>query len=239
VTTTIDCPTFVDLHALAQAAPAAAGESDPFGDGARRLPVRAGPCALLAITVPAGPGQSQGLSADTWVLVESGRVVLTGPDGDVVLEQGQSAVIARATPFSWRTDAAATATGMAYGDGPAGTPGIYPIDNHATLAPSSPPAPEVLTSDTPSCRSNNHFASADEQFKCGIWDSSPYQRKPIHFRHTELMHLLAGKVSFSDAAGRTATFAKGDTYIIEQGADCTWESCEQVAKIYAQFRPLS
>lgn len=239
MTTLTDCPTFVDLRAMVQSTPAATGQDDPFGAGARQMPVRAGPCALLAISLPAGSGSSAGLDADTWVIVEAGAVTLTGPAGDIVLHEGQSAVIARATPFAWRSIGPASLIGMAYPGGPAGAPGIVAIDNDASLAPSNPPAAHLLLGETPSCRSGNQFASADETFKCGIWDSTPYQRTPIHFHHTELMHLLAGEVTFTDAAGRTATFRKGDTYIIEQGADCSWDSQVDVAKIYAQFRPAA
>ena len=240
MTTMIDCPSFIDLRALVQTVPALeSGQADPFGDGADKLPVRAGPCALLAISLSAGSGNSAGLEADTWVLVESGAVTLTGPTGDVELHEGQSATIARGTPFSWCADAATTLIGMAYGDGEAGEPGIFAIDNEATLAPSNPPAAHLLLGATPSCRSNNQFASGDELFKCGIWDSTPYQRTPIFFNHTELMHLLAGAVTFTDAAGRTTTFSEGDTFIIEQGAECSWDSQEHVAKIYGLFRPAA
>jgi len=235
VTTVIDCPSFIDLRALAQTAPA--GGNDPFGADAHNLPLRVGPCTVSVVSLPAGSGECAGRDADTWVLAEHGSVVLAGPDGDVELAEGQSAVIARATPFAWRTGAGARLIAMAYADGPAGVPGITFIDNAASLSPSSPPAPEVLLGETPSCRSNNHFTSQDGLFCAGVWDSTPYQRVAIHFRKTELMHLLAGKVSFTDAAGRTATFGAGDTLIIEQGADCTWDSSEPVAKIYAQFHP--
>lgn len=237
--TTTDCPTFVDLRALVQSSPAATGQDDPFGAGATRLAVRAGPCALLAIALADGSGDCAGLDADTWVIVESGAVTLTGPAGDVALGAGESAVIARGTPFAWRTVGGASLIGMAYPDGAAGEPGIYAVDNGASLAPSNPPAAHLLLGETPMCRSNNQFASGDETFKCGIWDSTPYQRTPIFFGHTELMHLLAGEVTFTDAAGRTATFRKGDTYIIEQGAECSWDSQVDVAKIYALFRPAT
>lgn len=238
MTTMIDCPTFVDLRALAKSAPAAAGQDDPFGVGAGKLPVRAGPCTLLAIALPAGSGTSAALAADTWLLVERGAVTLTGPGGAIELGEGQSAVIARGTPFVWHTDAQASLIGMDYPDGAAGKPGIFAIDNQALLTPSNPPAAHLLLGETPTCRSSNQFASGDELFKCGIWDSTPYQRTPIFFHHTELMHLLAGEVTFTDAAGRSATFSKGDTYIIEQGAECSWDSQEHVAKIYALFRPI-
>ena len=237
MTTAIDCPTFIDLSALAQSA--AAGREEPFGAGAQKFDVRAGPCSVLAISLDTGSGESTGLDADTWVFAEKGAVTLTGPAGDVTLAEGQSAVITRNTPFAWRTQAPAVLIGMAYPDGEGGDPGITVIDNRATLNPSNPPAAELLLGETPSCRSNNHFASADETFKCGIWDSTPYQRTPIFFHHSELMHLLAGSVTFTDASGRTATFSKGDTFIIEQGAECSWDSQVDVAKIYALYRPAN
>lgn len=235
MTTAIDCPSFIDLRALAQSAPA--GGSDPFGADAERLPLRVGPCTVSVVSLPAGSGDCEGLDADTWVLAEQGTLSLTGPKGEIELAEGESAVIARGTPFSWQTSAAARLIAMAYPGGPAGEPGITYIDNAAPLSPSNPPAPEVLLGETPSCRSNNHFTSQDGLFCAGVWDSTPYQRVAIHFRKTELMHLLAGEVTFVDGAGREATFRAGDTLIIEQGADCTWDSQVHVAKIYAQFNP--
>jgi len=235
VTTVIDCPSFIDLRALAQSAPA--GGSDPFGADALNLPLRVGPCTVSVVSLPAGSGKQEGLDADTWVLAEQGTLSLTGPNGEIELAEGESAVIARGTAFSWQAGAGARLIAMAYADGPAGEQGITYIDNDAPLSPSNPPAPEVLLGETPSCRSNNHFTSQDGLFCAGVWDSTPYQRVAIHFRKTELMHLLAGEVTFVDGAGRKATFRAGDTLIIEQGADCTWDSQVHVAKIYAQFNP--
>lgn len=240
MSTTIDCPTFIDLRTLAQEVPAAAsGLEDPFGAGARRFDVRAGPCAVFAVAPAAGSGTCTSLDSDMWLLVEGGSVTLAGPAGDMVLNAGESCVIARATPFAWQASPGTTLIAMSYPGGEGGEPGIVEIDNDATLAPSNPPAAHLLLGETPACRSNNHFASRDQTFKCGIWDSTPYQRTPIFFHHTELMHLLAGSVSFTDAAGRSATFSKGDTFIIEQGAECSWDSQEVVAKIYAQFKPAA
>lgn len=237
MTTMIDCPTFIDLRALAQSA--VSSGDDPFGADACKLDVRAGPCGLLAIALESGSGKSAGLDADTWVLVDKGAVTLTVPAGDVLLVEGQSAAIARETPFAWRAESPARLIGMTYPDGEGGDPGITAIDNNAPLSPSNSPAANLLLGETPSCRSSNQYVSGDELFKCGIWDSTPYQRTPIFFHHTELMHLLAGSVTFTDAAGRTATFSKGDTFIIEQGAECSWDSQVDVAKIYALFRPVS
>ncbi|MBP7338304.1 MAG: DUF861 domain-containing protein [Niveispirillum sp.] len=71
----------------------------------------------------------------------------------------------------------------------------------------------------------------------GTWDSTPYHRRAMRYRHFELMLLLQGSVTFVDGTGREGTFRKGDIFLVEQGADCSWESREQVAKIYAIHRP--
>ncbi|WP_066553244.1 cupin domain-containing protein [Croceicoccus bisphenolivorans] len=235
--TITDCPTFIDLAAIVAADPVAAGQ-DPFGADARILPVRAGPCEVFVTAVAAGDGSFVENGGDTWIFAVEGDLVLAHNGLQIALPQGTSAVIARGTVFTWQATDAVTVIGMRYTDAPEGAGGIVAIDNAATYAPSNPPADDVLLSEKPSCRSANQFASADDgRFKCGIWDSTPYTRLPILFRHTELMHLLEGEVSFTDAAGRSATFGKGDTFIIEQGARCSWDSRVDVAKIYATYKP--
>jgi uncharacterized cupin superfamily protein len=57
------------------------------------------------------------------------------------------------------------------------------------------------------------------------------------YRHYELMYLIEGSVTFADETGRSGTFSKGDIFMIEQGAQCSWESREYVAKVFALYRP--
>jgi len=235
VTTSTDCPTFMDLRVLAEQARPQAG-ADPFGADAQILPVRAGPCEIFVAMV-AGAGKACEDRGDIWIFAPVTGLVIEHDGGSVTIEPGSSAVIAKRTEFSWQAPESALIIGIRYLDAEAGGSGIFPIDNAAPLSPSNPPADDVLLSDRPVCRSNNVFRSKSGEFQCGTWDSTPYQRIPIFFAHSELMHLLEGEVTFTDEAGRTATFRKGDTFIIEQGASCSWESHERVAKIYAQYRP--
>ena len=235
--TITNCPTFVDLAAILSTSASTAG-SDPFGAEAQVLPVRAGSCEIFASAFSAGKGSFCESRGDCFVLVLEGELELAAGDRQVTVTQGTSAVITRGTEFSWRATAPVRLIGMRYADAPEGEGGIVAIDNQAAMSPSNPPLAELLIGETPSCRSANQFASLDDGcFKCGVWDSTPYHRRPMLFRHTELMHLLEGSVSFTDAAGRTATFAKGDTFIIEQGAQCSWDSDVKVAKIYGWYRP--
>ena len=60
----------------------------------------------------------------------------------------------------------------------------------------------------------------------------------MYYRHFELMILLRGSVTFVDERERTGTFSEGDIFLLEQGANCSWESREDVAKIFALYRPI-
>lgn len=242
--TTAYCPTFVDLGAEFEAASESLAQGladteghNPFGADARLVPVHAGDCEVFVTMLPAGAGRHSEDRGDTWIFALQGGFRLLADGKEIVLAQGESLVVSRGTRFDWHADASASLVGMRYLNAAKDGRGIVAIDSAAPLLPSNPPADDVLLGARPSCRSGNQFASADGVFKCGIWDSTPYRRLPIHFHHSELMHLLAGSVTFTDASGRTATFRRGDTFIIEKGADCSWDSGEYVAKIYAYYRP--
>lgn len=53
------------------------------------------------------------------------------------------------------------------------------------------------------------------------WDSAPYARKHMHYRHYELMHLLDGEVVFEDEASASATFRNGSIFLMRQDTECT------------------
>lgn len=40
-----------------------------------------------------------------------------------------------------------------------------------------------------------------------------------------------------DETGCNGTFLRGDIFLIELHAQCSWESRENVAKVYANYRP--
>src|SRR3990167_3584787 len=99
------------------------------------------------------------------------------------------------------------------------------------------PAADLLLTPKPVCRNHTDYKTADGEFTCGTWDSTPYTRRALYFRHMELMHLLEGTATFVDEAGRSGTFSKGDIFLLEQKAPCTWESLVNVAKVYVIYRP--
>lgn len=231
--TTVNCPSFIDLRAFADQCATAPGK-DPFGADRRLLPLRGGPVEAGSIDLPAGLGTVPGSAGDCWLIVAKGAVALDG----LWLAAGDNCVIRGNTAFAWSAEAPATLIFVRHMSGAAETAGIVPIDTKVELTPSGAPLAELLVGDTPACRNHSTFRSDDGEFTCGVWDSTPYYRRAMFYRHFELMYLLEGSVTFVDGVGREQTFSKDDIFLVEQGAECSWESRDHVAKVYAIYRPL-
>jgi len=236
--TLTDCPTFIDLRAFAMQAEFPAGD-DPFGADRCTLPLREAPVEIGSVRLPRGTGEARAKAGDIWMVAVEGKVTLGDARGTTTLEAGQSCVVASGTPFVWSASASATLLYMHYLPGGNQGQGIVPILNDSDLAPSNPPSADLLIGATPSCRSHTSFRSSDGEFTCGIWDSTPYHRHAMYYRHFELMVLLQGSVTFVDEQDRSATFHTGDIFLLEQGARCSWESREDVVKIFALYRPIA
>jgi len=231
-------PTFIDLKEfVARARFEASG--DPFGADRVTLPLRDAPVEITAIRLEAGSGSARVLPGDTFVVVVEGEVELASGGRSVRLSQAEAAVVSSGGDLVWSASGQTTLLAMRYTAGQGSAPGITPIDLAATLEPSGAPLAELLVGETPACRNHTDFRSADGVFTCGVWDSTPYHRLSMPYRHFELMVLLRGSVTFVDEADRSRTFDKGDIFLIEQGAQCSWDSREDVAKIYAIYRPLT
>jgi uncharacterized cupin superfamily protein len=228
-----EVPSFIDLKQFARASRPSVGEA-PL---ARRcVPLSPGSVSVGALHIE--PGRyTETIGADEFVIVCDGVVTLHGDAATLSLAPGQSAVIRSGSVVRWETEAQALLVFMRYNAAPADSAGIVPIDYEADLVPSGPPLAELLTTPTPACRNFTDYRSADAEFVCGTWDSTPYARRAMHYRHHELMYLLEGEVSFEDAAGAQATFVRGDIFLVRQDSECSWDSKVHVHKVYAIWRP--
>lgn len=240
--TTAAVHSFYDLRAFARTA--TGGDAPATGDAAftaaaRPLPLPEGPVAVAAVRLQ-GAGTMSAQGVDVFLIALSGGVVLQTPgdaQGAVDLGAGTSAVVPAGVAFDWRADADTSLIVLRCAGGPPGAAAIVRIDESAPLSPSGPPLAELLVGPTPQCRNFTDYRSTTGEFSCGTWDSTPYHRRPMDYRHYELMHLLEGAVTFVDGAGRSGTFTQGDVFIVERGARCSWESRVHVKKVYAIHRP--
>jgi uncharacterized cupin superfamily protein len=189
------------------------------------------------IELTAGQGAVAALPADECLIVHDGQMTLTQVDVELTLEPGQAVLIPRGASFSWSAHGPVSLIFSRYNRSQTGNGRIIALQEAPLLKPSGPPALDLLTTPEPSCRNHTDYTSADGEFMCGTWDSTPYARRALFYRHYELMHLLEGSVDFVDETGRSRTFSKGDIFLVERGARCTWDSREHVAKVYVIYRP--
>ncbi len=243
VAVTANTPSFVDLRKFAQDKTQGipvidSPGQDRFLSSRRVLDWEPSPVTAGVITLDTGSGSVQSLPADEFIIVNEGSLTLTQLGSTLTLGPNQSAVLRHGAAFTWTAQGPVSLIFTRYNKSQAGDGAIVPIKENPEMGPSAGgPSPELLLTPAPVCRNYTDYKTEDGEFTCGTWDSTPYTRRAMFFRHMELMHLLEGSVTFVDEAGRSGTFSKGDIFLIEQKASCSWESCVQVAKVYVIYRP--
>ncbi len=237
-------PSFVDLREFATAAVTKLSSqndtaANPFISNRYPLALPPGPVDIGAIHLSAGSGTVTAQEDDEFIIVCDGHLTLTSQGQTLELADGDSAVLSAAVDVDWKCQESATLIYMRYLQSSVSEGKLVPIDTSAELVTSGTPLAELLIGPTPHCRNHTDYVSADGEFMCGTWDSTPYKRRHMTFKHFELMHLLEGAVTVEDHTGATHTFVTGDIFLVEQKAQCSWESTQQVKKIYAIYRPAS
>jgi uncharacterized cupin superfamily protein len=221
----------IDLRAYA-------ADAAPTGDWltGRGAPAFIDDRASVVALAPVGEGRVEALPSDEFLILLSGTLTVESVRGRTVIDTGRSAVLPAGLSFRWRAAAGTVAVIVACPAAAGAAEDVVPIDEAAPLQPSNPPSADLLIGPTPSCRNHSDYRSRNGEFVCGAWDSTPYHRRAMLYRHIELMHLLEGSVTFEDAAG-SVTFDEGDVFLATRGAECAWISHVRVKKVYAIHRP--
>ena len=212
------------------------GEGSSYLTGRRKLPLPDGPVTVEShILCTGGSGQTV-LPGDEFVLILRGQMRFRQKGQEFQIGARDAAVFLANQPLEWSADETAELIIMRCTAGGSGQQPVK-IDTSAALSPSNPPLADLLIGPTPACRSHSDYRSVTGEFSCGTWDSSPYHRRLMAFRHFELMRLLEGEVTFVDQNGSSGTFGAGDVVLFVQGGGASWESHSHVKKIFATFRP--
>ncbi|MEC3908947.1 cupin domain-containing protein [Sphingobium sp. CR2-8] len=228
---------FIDLRAWADDAMVAAPSGDPFLTARADLPLAPGQISVGLIALPQGTGAVHAMPAEEFIIVASGAARIEQAGKIFTLDEGDSLLLREGAAFAWSCHADTRLLFMRRTGGPAGDGAIIPVDTQAPLEPSGAPLAELLVGPTPQCRNHGDYKSEDGEYMVGTWDSTPYHRRPMVYRHYELMYLLDGSVTFVDEDGAEGTFHKGDIFLVEQGASCSWDSQVDVKKVYCIYRP--
>jgi len=81
------------------------------------------------------------------------------------------------------------------------------------------------------------YQDPDGKFQTGVWDCSPMKRKPATIERSELMHILEGSGSITNADGVVFEFKVGDTFLVPLGMGYQWQNHEYVKKLFCSYTP--
>jgi uncharacterized cupin superfamily protein len=101
-----------------------------------------------------------------------------------------------------------------------------------------PPAetgrPEKVLAGDPRTSSRNFYASADQRFFSGVWESTA-GKWPVNYSEHEFVHMLSGVAVLTSEDGDVQRFETGDSFVVPPGFKGTWESIGEVKKLYAIY----
>lgn len=223
----------------APATPGAISAADPFAQG-RNIAFR-DDAGFFAGTVALPEGETALSMPHAEVLVVlAGGLSVTGGGASLSAKAGQSLVLPRGLAGTLVCEAGTLAAfnAMAGGqDKPSDSAASDPaqpiaLDPALPRSPSAGPAAEVIIGTPPVCHSANVFTDASGM-RAGVWDASTgWARQIVPHKVHELMHILEGSVTLSDAKGGKLQVNTGDTLFLPRGAPYAWTSTERVVKYY-------
>ena len=101
-----------------------------------------------------------------------------------------------------------------------------------TMTPSNICPEEAFTTDDRTELNCEFHATPDESILAGVWTCAPSREVIDAYPVNEMMTVLSGSVSITNADGETETFIKGDSFFIPKGAKVIWEITETLTKHY-------
>ena len=100
------------------------------------------------------------------------------------------------------------------------------------MGPSHAVPTNAFTTDDHTESRHKFYETADESITSGVWECAPILVEIDAYSVTELMTVLQGSLTITDADGRKDTFTAGDTFLIPKGTKVTLEITEKLRKFY-------
>jgi len=105
-------------------------------------------------------------------------------------------------------------------------------DPESGMQPSNLTAPEAFTGSDRTELNHTFFATPDKAITVGVWECAPCREDIESYPVHEMMTVLGGSVTLTDAEGHAETFTAGDTFFVAKGTKCTWHITETLRKFY-------
>lgn len=110
---------------------------------------------------------------------------------------------------------------------------MHPADDPSvTMQPSDICPKDAFTTGDQTELNHSFYETSDESILAGVWTCAPSREVIAAYPVNEMMTVLSGAVSITNAAGEVETFTKGDSFFIPKGAKLIWEITETLTKHY-------
>lgn len=93
--------------------------------------------------------------------------------------------------------------------------------------------PKTVVGEPPKETGHNFFTNEAGNLTAGVWEATAYREEIDNCPVDELMVVLEGSVTITDADGETQTFRPGDAFVMPKGFKGTWKNTETMRKFYA------
>jgi uncharacterized cupin superfamily protein len=181
-------------------------------------------------------------SVDEFMILLEGSLDIENEDGTLqTFRAGEGFVIPKGAVLQWRQGEYLRKFWMIH-DNPDSAPAAPGLT--ALLADAEAPLPAVtgldpapFVGDVPEMGQRNLYQDPSGRFLAGIWECSPMQRKPTTIERSELMHIVEGSGSITNADGVVFEFSAGDTFLVPIGMGYQWQNHEYVKKLFCSYTP--
>jgi uncharacterized cupin superfamily protein len=180
---------------------------------------------------------------DEFMLVLEGSIIIEHESGHSDrFSAGESFIIPKGTPCSWKQDEY-TRKFWAIHDDPDiplqadSALSAIRVDPNAALPIVSGHDPAMYESEVPDMGLLALYRDPSGRFLAGLWDCSPMKRVATTIERSELMHILEGSGSITNADGVVFNFSAGDTFMVPVGMGYQWQNDEYVKKIFCSYTP--
>ena len=185
---------------------------------------------------------SSAYEVDEFMIVLEGSIIIEHDDGETRrFREGESFVIPRGTPCSWKQDEYVRKFWAIHAPNTEllGDPALHAIlaDPHLPLAPVAGLEASDFETGIPEMGLISLYRDPTGSFEAGIWECSPMRRVPGRLARSELMHILEGNGSITNADGVVFEFGPGDTFLVPLGMGYQWCNETPVKKLFCSYTP--
>ncbi len=179
-------------------------------------------------------------SVDEFMLLLEGSLDIENEDGSMqTFHAGDGFVIPKGAVLQWQQSEYLRKFWVIYDnpDSPPAASGLNAMlaNPEADLVPVIGLEQAPFESDIPQMGLLNLYQDPGGKFNAGVWDCTAMKRIPSTIERSELMHILEGSGSITNADGVIFEFKAGDTFLVPAGMGYQWQNNEYVKKLFCSY----